>query len=383
VRNLRTAFVNSGILGHASVARLLREATARDSSLAAVHLDLSAGLGPRERLLRRAICAGPRPGASAASALLLARFRHELHAGLAARRRLAREEAEGGAFDLLHFHTQATAYASLARMRTTPSVVSIDLTQRLAAASARGRMAALEHAPNAAMDRRVFLRARAVVTTSRWVAGDLLDQLPALHGRVHPLPYPVLLDAFDAAAWAGERASRDGPARVLFVGGDWVRKGGPVLLDAWRRAGLQGSATLTLATDAPDVGPLPAGVERISGVRPYTDRWRALWRDADVFVLPTRAEAFGMVFQEAAAASLPAVGTRLGAVPEIVEHGRTGVLVEPGDADALAEALLGLVVDAPARARMGAEALAHLERTGSLEAYASRLFAILHEVADD
>ena len=59
-------------------------------------------------------------------------------------------------------------------------------------------------------------------------------------------------------------------------------------------------------------------------MRAYTQTWRDLWRDADVFVMPARAEAFGMVFQEAAAAGLPAIGPRINAVPEIVDHGVTG-----------------------------------------------------------
>ena len=46
--------------------------------------------------------------------------------------------------------------------------------------------------------------------------------------------------------------------------------------------------------------------------------------------MPTRNEAFGLVFQEAAAAGLPAIGTRLNAIPEIVADGETGILVHPG-----------------------------------------------------
>jgi hypothetical protein len=76
---------------------------------------------------------------------------------------------------------------------------------------------------------------------------------------------------------------------------------------------------------------LPPGVSLHRNVAAHTDAWQALWRAADVFVLPTRDEAFGIVFQEAGAAGLPAIGTRMNAVPEIVRDGETGVLVAPGD----------------------------------------------------
>jgi alpha-maltose-1-phosphate synthase len=384
VSRLRVCFANSGILGHASVARLLREAAARDPSLEAEHLDLASGLGTGERVLRRMMCAGPAPGSSPAAALLLPRLRHELHAGVAAARRIAAAERAHGPFGALHLHTQALGWASPGRMRRTPAVVSIDLTQRLAARLAPSPLARADFAAAAAMDRRVFRRAAAVTATSRWVADDLLDGLPELAGRVHAMPYPVPLAEFEAEAWIRERAERaaDEPVRVLFMGGDWPRKGGPGLLRAWEAAGLAARARLTLATDWPLVPPLPAGVEVRRGVRAYTPEWLALWRTADLFVLPTRAEAFGMVFQEAAAAGLPAVGTRIGAVPEIVAEGETGLLVPPGDPDALAEALLGLVEDAPLRTRMGRSARARIERTASMETYAARLSRILHEVAD-
>ena len=92
-------------------------------------------------------------------------------------------------------------------------------------------------------------------------------------------------------------------------------------------------------TEWPLDGPLPAGVRQQTGVRGLTPEWTAAWRAADVFVMPTCNEAFGLVFQEAAAAGIPAIGTRLNAIPEIVEDGETGLLVTPGDTSQLVAAL--------------------------------------------
>ncbi|HEX2202621.1 MAG TPA: glycosyltransferase family 4 protein [Longimicrobium sp.] len=382
---LRALFVNSGILGHRSVARVLREAVAADDRVEAEHVDLSEGLTTGDRVVRRLLCAGPRSGASfPGAALTFPRFRAELNAGLLAARRIGALEGRGRRFDVLHFHTQATAWASVARMRATPSVVSIDATQRLASLEAPPS-ARIDYAPGARADARVFAAAAAIVSPSRWAADDLVAGQPECAGKVHVMPYPVPLEGFDPE-WAEERYERtardpSAPVRVLFVGGDWARKGGPALLAAWREGGFAARARLVLVTAA-EVGALPPGVEVRRGVEAYTRAWLDLWREADLFVMPTRGEAFGMVFQEAAAAGLPVVGTAINAVPEIVLDGETGLLVPPGDARALAEAMRALV-DSPERRReMGTVARLRIEAIASVEGYAARLGAILRAATE-
>ena len=76
-------------------------------------------------------------------------------------------------------------------------------------------------------------------------------------------------------------------------------------------------------------------------------------RAFDVFALPTRREAFGTVFVEAAAMGLPVIGTQVGGVPETMMPGRSGPLVPPNDPGALAQALDLLLGDAALRRRMG------------------------------
>ncbi|HEX8694934.1 MAG TPA: glycosyltransferase family 4 protein [Longimicrobium sp.] len=378
---LRALFVNSGLLGHATLARLMPEALAADPGIEAVHVLLSDPLSTPERVVRRLLCAGP-PGGTALAAALLARFRRELHIGLLAARRIAALERRGERFDVLHFHTQAAAWASVRRMRRTPAIVSLDATQALAAREAAGALGRLDHAPGAARDRAVFRAAAAIVATSRWAADDLARGLPEAAGRVHVLHFPVRLAGFDPG-WARERARRagGGPVRVLFMGGDFPRKGGWELLQAWRRGGLAASARLTLATDwRLDEGALPEGVAVRRGVAAYTPAWYALWREADLFAMPTRGEAFGIVFQEAAAAGLPVVATRINAVPEIVRDGVDGVLVDPGDVDALAAALGSLVTDPERRLAMGLSARRRVE-DDSVERYGQRLAALVREVA--
>jgi glycosyltransferase involved in cell wall biosynthesis len=74
----------------------------------------------------------------------------------------------------------------------------------------------------------------------------------------------------------------------------------------------------------------------------------------DLFVLPTVEEALGTAFVEAMAAGRAVVGCRVGGVPEVVEEGKTGLLVPPGDPAALADAIRSLLADGELRRRMGA-----------------------------
>ncbi|HMD36216.1 MAG TPA: glycosyltransferase, partial [Vicinamibacterales bacterium] len=153
------------------------------------------------------------------------------------------------------------------------------------------------------------------------------------------------------------------------------------LLDAWRAADFGGRATLDLATDWPIASAtLPRGARVIQGVRAFDATWFDLWRDADLFVMPSRSEAFGIVFEEAAAAGIPAIGTAINAIPEIVVPGETGLLVPAGDRDALVAALRALAGDVERRLAMGRAARARIRERAFPPAYAARLGAIIERV---
>jgi glycosyltransferase involved in cell wall biosynthesis len=375
----RAAFVNAGILGHRAVAGLLAEAVGRIAALEAVHVDLSGDLSLVDRGIRRLLSVPLAPRSGPAANLDLRRWRQQLNAGLLARRRLGRAEREGR-FDLLHFHTQATAYASLGRMTRTPTIVSIDATEHLARGEAPSPWSRASYAPNVAHDGLVFRRAAAIVATSDWAGRDLTARDERCADKLHVMPYPVrrLADR----SWIAGRFVRsrrpDHRVRLLFVGGDFPRKGGPELLAVWQQGGFADRATLDLVSDWPLGGAdLPRGVRLVRSVAPHTAAWVALWREADLFVMPTRQEAFGLVFQEAAAAGIPAIGTRISAVPEIIEDDRTGRLVAPGDAEGLARAMRALIDSAEDRRRMGEAALDRAEALWSMDRYATRLGALI------
>ncbi|MBI4754380.1 MAG: glycosyltransferase family 4 protein [Betaproteobacteria bacterium] len=128
-------------------------------------------------------------------------------------------------------------------------------------------------------------------------------------------------------------------------------------------AGLESSVRACLLLVGPDEGGMSAGIEEICGERASRlrivagtfepERYLAA---ADVLVLPSYREGFGMVVIEAGAVGLPAIASRIYGVTDAVEEGRTGLLFQPGDVPALRAAMQHLLDDAPLREELGARA---------------------------
>jgi glycosyltransferase involved in cell wall biosynthesis len=184
-------------------------------------------------------------------------------------------------------------------------------------------------------------------------------------GRLAVIPNSVDLAAIDADVGEREGARRqldvgDGDFLWLAMGRLHPQKDYPSLLAAFARL-VSGhpSARLRIAGEGRLVGELTARVDdlglaghaRLLGLRADVPRLLAA---ADALVLASAWEGLPNVIMEAMAARLPCVATRVGGVPELVEHGRTGTLVPPGDPEALARAMAGIMVLPPSeRAAMG------------------------------
>ena len=375
----RVAFVNGGILGLTSYASWARQTFADSRDIHAEHFVLSEDVPLSERIVRRILCQRVWPDLPGSRNLDLARFRRELNAGLQARHRLL---ARGlGHFDVLHFHRQATAYASLDLITRVPTIVSIDCTQTCVVQDATSPLERWSLQFNVRRDGDILKRASAIVSTSHWTARDVARLYPDCRTPIHVMPNPVRFDLFDRA-WIDERRSRAAARpQCLFIGGDFPRKGGYDLLEAWVRGEFSRRADLTLVTGWPLPSPLPPGVRVQSGIRGYTPEWTAAWRAADLFVMPTRNEAFGLVYQEAAAAGLPAIGSRQNAVPEIIEDGHTGMLVTRENISELAAALDGLISSPELRERLGRAARAKIEQDADPEVHRARLVALITQVS--
>ncbi|MGH7902824.1 MAG: glycosyltransferase family 4 protein [Candidatus Dormibacteraceae bacterium] len=242
---------------------------------------------------------------------------------------------------------------ALARGARTPIFFAIDSTPRL--------MSTLRpHYPDAAdlttrkgaLGDRLFgvfaRRCARLLPWSRWAAASMIGDYGADPARVE-----VVAPGVDVDRWSpGAAPPSRGPARFLFVGGDFQRKGGGLLLEAFRR--LHSPCELHLVTREPP--PVEPGVTIHTGLEPGDPRLLELYRSADVFVLPTLADCFSIAALEAMACGVPVITSRVGGIPEIVDDGATGALLEPGDGAALRQAMDGLAGDPTRRQRWGAAA---------------------------
>jgi starch synthase len=166
-----------------------------------------------------------------------------------------------------------------------------------------------------------------------------------------------------------------GPAAIptiLFIGNDFVRKGGLVLLEAFRavRAAVPGVRLQLVGTD-PQIQPQD-GVEVLGRIH---DRSviEQLYRQASVFAVPSYFDPFPLVLLEAMAFGLPTVSSRSCGIPEIVEDGRTGTMVAAGDAGALAAALIATLSDPATARRQGLAGRARVERLYTWDAVVDRM----------
>ena len=109
-------------------------------------------------------------------------------------------------------------------------------------------------------------------------------------------------------------------------------------------------------------------------------RW---YQALDLFVAPQRWEGFGLTPLEAMACGVPVVATRVGAFPELVAEGETGLLVPAGDPAALADAAAGLLDDPARRAAMSRAARARVERQFRIETEARAIIAVYRRLLSD
>jgi glycosyltransferase involved in cell wall biosynthesis len=155
------------------------------------------------------------------------------------------------------------------------------------------------------------------------------------------------------------RASRG--KRLLFVGKDFERKGGEVLLRAFAELKKRHvDAELAIVGPFKVDMPLPAGVRLVGRITNRAELAR-LYTESDVFVMPTLHESFGFVYLEAMHFNLPCVGTRMFAIPEIIADSETGVIVEPNNVQELARALSHLLEDPQRAFEMGLAGKARLD----------------------
>jgi glycosyltransferase involved in cell wall biosynthesis len=232
-------------------------------------------------------------------------------------------------------------------------------------------------------ERDALSAARGVVAVSQATAQLLMDDYD-----VPPDLISVASPGSDRAAMA--EGSRDGVVRLLAIGSLVPRKGYDVLVAAL--AGLKNLPwQLTIAgdnsRDANTAAQLDADIVQhglagrvdVLGAVPE-DSLAPLYAKADLFVLASRFEGYGMAYAEALAHGLPIVGTTAGAVPDTVPPS-AGILVEPNDVKALTRTLRLLIENPKERQWLADGARAAAKELPTWEAQAKLLAAAIESVA--
>jgi glycosyltransferase involved in cell wall biosynthesis len=163
--------------------------------------------------------------------------------------------------------------------------------------------------------------------------------------------------------------------QILFMGREWERKGGPVLVRAFRRVRAE-LPEARLAIVGPELTLDEPGVEVVGRVRDreaLAERFRA----AAIYCVPSIFDPFTTSLMEGMAYSLPCVASTTAGVPELVLDGQTGLLVEPGDEQGLAAALLRLLRDPELGDRLGRAGRVRVEEELTWDRVAARMAPVL------
>ncbi|HEX8969716.1 MAG TPA: glycosyltransferase family 4 protein [Chloroflexota bacterium] len=363
---LRAAFVMEQALGHVTHYRNVRQVVDHEPSVSPTWLPI------------------PYEVVGAARLVPMLRSNWSVRASWRARRALQSMSATS-AFDAVFFHSQVTSLFSLDVMHRVPSVISLDATpiNYDSVAEPYGH----RPAGNSVLDRqkyqlnrRAFHAADGLVTWSDWARRSLADDYGVDSDKVRVLAPGACSKYFDIGRSRLAAAARDSDRlRILFVGGDFKRKGGQLLLDLMRGP-LGRTCELHIVTRA--TVPPQANVFVYSGIEPNSEPLLRLFANADLFVLPTYADCLAVVLEEAAAAALPVITTSVGALAEGVEEGESGLMVPAGDRRALEAAISALVDDAPRRERMARAAHALACRAFDADRNNRALLDYLHQVVE-
>jgi glycosyltransferase involved in cell wall biosynthesis len=215
------------------------------------------------------------------------------------------------------------------------------------------------------------------------------SQLMSLVDERHWSKLRVVHCGVDPAVYTPATRADDGTFRVLSVGRLVSAKGHGVLLEGVAIAARNGVAIeLTIVGDGPRRDRLEALTVELGIGEQVTfagavaqDHLPAMFAAADAFCLPSFAEGLPVVLMEAMATGLPAVTTGVMGIPELVVDDENGLLVPPGRADLVADALVRLARDPELRARLGRAGRARVVEAFDIRREARRLHDLFAEFA--
>ena len=280
------------------------------------------------------------------------------------------EAPDRGDFDLLWYNTALNGFFSSVLPTPVPVVLMINdysnAISRLpfSTRKAFGAWRSLSRSFWRPLEKLAAQRCDAVVVNSQFMKREI--------GRLYGMPpekMHVLYKAVDTSTFTFSLPQvLENPVRVLFLKDDFRRGGLLHLLEAL--ADVSFATSLSIAGPAEQARPVIqhmirqaryAGPVQFLGRVPRS-RVPQLFQAHDVLCVPSHAEALGVVFLEALASGVPAIGSNVGGIPEVLDYGRAGWLPEPGNAHSIRSALEDVVGRPEERLQKATHGLEHAKR---------------------
>lgn len=282
--------------------------------------------------------------------------------------------------DALFFHTQVPAIFAQRWLRKFPSVVSLDATplqyDELGPFYKHERGPEWLEAWKWRLNRDCYRSARRLVVWAEWTKLGLVQSYEVPADKITVIPPGVNVDEWRRPT---PRLPHAKPVKVLFVGGSLERKGGLVLLEAFRALRDLGLELHLVTKD--HIVPEP-GVFIYNDLEANSRLLKDLYHTCDIFALPTFGDCLPMVLSEAGASAMAIISTNVAAIPEIVRNGNTGLTVSAGDAASLTRALRDLATNPTLRMTLGERAMAHVTRNYDARTNTNRLLGLLKAEAN-
>lgn len=348
----RVLFIHGRELGFATTARNLERCAADRMDIDAVHVHV-----PMTGWVRRLSSAAPFPtfGLDLHPYRILLIMRQVM-------RGLFRRHLDLARFDAVHFMTQQKALVLPELKALAPRcrfVINSD-----AASTAYLRTFHLPVRPwslELRAERSILRSADLVACASRWVSDSMVTDEGVDPDRIILHKPCAVREPGMPARLHDDQPPRSTPGappvRIAFIGNDWDRKGGPRLI-RWQQQHFVDRAEVHVCSrTAPQDHSLRNVVWH--GFTSHAKLMTEILPSCDLFVMPTTLDTFLIAAQEAQAAGLPVLTSRMAGIPEVVRHGRTGFLHEPTDDAGFLSSLSRFINEPDLRQRMGKAAVDH------------------------
>jgi glycosyltransferase involved in cell wall biosynthesis len=297
-------------------------------------------------------------------------------------------ERSGRTFDAAFFnHVTPMTFLKDFRRRV-PTVLWLDATPRFSQRYSKwyqkgvpGKTTSLMSKYKYEWTRRAYTDATFLLTWSNGVKNSLVNDYQIEGNKIK-----VILPGINLGFWtrrsspSREKARSKQRLRVLFVGEDFIRKGGDLLLKISRDSDFQ-CCEFHFVTNS--FSGEPSSNTFVHGnVKANSEQMLTLYQEADIAVLPTRADFFPLALCEAMAMELPIIASNVGNIHEIVIDGKNGFLIPADDERSLSDRLRTLVTHLKMRKEFGRNGRKLVESNFDLQKNAEKIIECLKNISD-